>query len=367
MRGPDKRVRQFRVRRRIVFAAPVALLLLFAAGLALLQARASWQLAALQREMAEQNALHRAAIAAKDGQIRALEDEVRTLSDHQDALEERLRDLRELERRLEDLMRRYGDGADAAGEADAAGHADTPVASSGSNMAGGAGEPDGSSRDGTAAGPDAADPAEGAAAANDAAAPVPSSARGGEAAPAPPDKTAADMIRMLNADEPDFRALTGMVDELDRSVALRIEAERLRRLEADALPSAWPTRSRQVTSPYGYRRDPLTGELAFHDGIDISGRKGDPVYAAGDGTVEETGYDSTRGRYIVIAHRGGLRSRYYHLSAVEAEPGDQVKRGERIGALGSSGRSTGPHLHFAVEADGESVSPLDYLELVKED
>lgn len=325
MRGPDQRVRQFRMRRRFVFVAPAALLLLFAAVLAFLQARAAWQLDALRREMAEQNALHRAAIEAKNGQIRALEEEVRTLSDHQGALEERLGDLRELERRLEDFFARYGEGDDAA--------------------------PDGRPSDAYRAGG-----ADGAGAAGIGADGV-----------VPPEATAADMIRMMNADEPDFRALAGLVDELDRSMALRIEAARLRKQEADALPSAWPTRSRRITSAYGYRRDPYTGETTFHAGIDISGRKGDPVYAAGDGKVADTGFDGTRGRYIVIAHRNGLSSHYFHLSAVEVKPGDNVKRGERIGALGSTGRSTGPHLHFAVEADGESVNPLDYLELVKED
>jgi len=342
MRGPDKRVRQFRVRRRFVYAAPAALLALFAASLALLQARAAWQLEALERLLAEQNALHRAALEAKDGQIRALESEVRTLSDHQAALEKRLGDLRELERRLEDFFDRYGDGAEA------------PEATIGSG-----GRPDADLPGGPAAdlpgGGDHAPP-------GIADADLP----GGEA-PAPPEAAAADMLRLMNADEPDFRALSGMVDALDRSMALRLEAARLRQLEADALPSAWPTRSRLVTSTWGYRRDPFTGETVFHAGIDISGRKGDPVYAAGDGVVEETGFDATRGRHIVIRHRNGLTSHYYHLSDIEAEKGAAVKRGERIGRLGSTGRSTGPHLHFAVEADGESVNPLDYLELVKED
>lgn len=320
MRGPDKRVRQFRMRRRFVVAAPAALLLLFAACLALLQARAAWQLAALERELTEQTVRHQEAIAAKDGQIRALEAEVRELSDQQGELEARLRDLHELERRLEDFFERYGGDGDA-----------PPVGATGLSGADTAGD---------------ADTAD---------------------VHAPPEVTAADMIRMLNADEPDFRTISGMIDDLDRSMAYKIEEARRRKLEADALPSAWPTRSRRITSTWGYRRDPYTGKTAFHAGIDIAGRKGDPVYAAGDGMVEDTGSDASRGRYIVIKHRNGLRSLYYHLSAVEVEPGDAVKRGGRIGALGSSGRSTGPHLHFGVEADGESVNPLNYMELVKED
>jgi Membrane proteins related to metalloendopeptidases len=321
MRGPDKRVRQFRMRRRFVFAAPAALFLLFAACLVLLQARASWQLALLQRELAEQTARHQASIEAKDGRIRALEAEVRTLSDQQGELEARLRDLHELERRLEDFFDRYGGDGNA---------------------------PSG------AVGMRGADAGEAARA-------------GGVDDPAPPEVTAADMIRLLHADEPDFRAISGMVDDLDRSMRHRLEEALRRKMEADALPSAWPTRSRRVTSTYGYRRDPYTGETAFHAGIDIAGRKGDPVYAAGDGTVEETGSDASRGRYIVIRHRNGLRSLYYHLADAHVEPGDTVKRGERIGELGSTGRSTGPHLHFAVNEDGESVNPLEYLELVKED
>ena len=346
MRGPGQRVRQFRFRRRFVFAAPAALLLLFAAILAALQLRAAWQLDALRREMAVQSARHDAAMTAKDGQIRELEAELRALSDQQSALEEQLEGLRELERRLEAFFGRYGDGEDAgAGETDAT---ESACRSAGKREEAPPGE-----------GTDRADGRNGTGASAD--------RLYAPGISASPEATAARMIRMLNADDPDFRALSDMVDELEQSMQLRIEAERLRRLEAESLPTAWPTRSRQITSPYGYRRDPYTGETAFHDGIDIAGRKGDPVYAAGHGTVEDTGRDNSRGRYIVIAHRNGLTSRYYHLAEVDVEPGDAVKRGERIGALGSTGRSTGPHLHFAVGKDGVSVNPLNYLELVKED
>jgi len=354
MRGPDQRVRQFRIRRRVVYAAPAALLLLFAAVLAALQLRAAWQLDALRRELAEQSVRHREAMAAKDGRIRALEAEMQALSDQQGALERRLEDLRELERRLERFFDRYGEGEDAATpETDAAQNAAGPDRTDGA----------GASADGPGSASAFADSPGG----TDASARGPEDPDRTADGPASPEATAARMIRMMHADNPDLRALTGMVDELERSMERRIEAERLRRMEADALPSAWPTRSRRITSTWGYRRDPFTGEIVFHDGIDIAGRAGDPVYAAGDGTVEDAGIDNTRGRYVVIAHRNGLTSRYYHLSSVDVEPGDAVKRNERIGSLGSTGRSTGPHLHFAVAREGESVNPLDYLELVKEE
>ena len=373
MRGPGQRVRQFRIRRRFVYAAPAALLLLFAAILAALQLHAAWQLDALRRELIAQSARHRETIAAKDGQIRALEAEMRALSDQQGALEKRLEGLRELERRLERFFDRYGEGAEKAPrEPDEA--ADESDRDRREGRPGG-GAPDADDPDGLGAATDSpggkdtstADSDAGAPGGADAFADRPGVIDRNAELPESPEATAALMIRMMNADEPDFRALSGMVDELERSMALRLEAERLKRMEAAALPSAWPTRSRRITSTYGYRRDPFTGETAFHDGIDISGRKGDPVYAAGNGTVEETGFDGTRGRFIVIAHLKGLTSRYYHLSSVGVEPGDTVKRGDRIGALGSTGRSTGPHLHFAVWKDGESVNPLEYLELVKEE
>nr|WP_232243046.1 M23 family metallopeptidase [Paenibacillus sp. GSMTC-2017] len=129
----------------------------------------------------------------------------------------------------------------------------------------------------------------------------------------------------------------------------------------DAIPSHWPTRSKQLTSSFGYRKDPFTGRATFHAGIDISGDSGDAVFSAADGTVNEVGFDSQLGNYVIIEHLGGLQTAYMHLKKIDAREGDIVVRGEKIGQLGSSGRSTGPHLHFQIMQKNEPVNPLKYL------
>nr|WP_246427444.1 M23 family metallopeptidase [Paenibacillus phyllosphaerae] len=140
-----------------------------------------------------------------------------------------------------------------------------------------------------------------------------------------------------------------------------------RQAELDALPSGWPTISRTLTSSFGYRTDPFTGRSTFHAGIDIGGEPGDPVFAAGDGLVTETGSDSSKGNYIVITHSNGLQTVYYHLKRITAKLNDSALRGDKIGELGSTGRSTAPHLHFQIMQKDEAVNPLPYLRLVKED
>lgn len=126
-------------------------------------------------------------------------------------------------------------------------------------------------------------------------------------------------------------------------------------------PSIWPTDSRRVTSHYGYRRDPFNRSLSFHAGIDIGANFNDPVYATADGTVTESGYDRYLGHYILIDHGSGLKTRYMHLNKRYVEQGDQVKKGETIGLIGSTGRSTGPHLHYEVWVDGKVADPRAYL------
>ncbi|REJ18011.1 MAG: hypothetical protein C6W59_06050 [Paenibacillaceae bacterium] len=162
--------------------------------------------------------------------------------------------------------------------------------------------------------------------------------------------------------------------------SLKYEAELLRarlaakKEEADRvldklrmLPIAWPTDSTRLTSEFGLRSDPFTRRLARHSGIDLGGNSGDPVYAAGGGTVMESDYNQSRGHYIIIEHESGYKSVYMHLRKRLASAGQKVEQGEKIGLLGSSGRSTGPHLHFEIWKDGQAVDPLPYLQLFKEE
>lgn len=127
------------------------------------------------------------------------------------------------------------------------------------------------------------------------------------------------------------------------------------------LPTFWPTDSERVTSPYGKREDPFSGRLTMHAGMDIGGSVGDPVYAAADGKVVDTGYTSARGNYITISHPSGLKTNYMHLNKILTEVGSTVKQGDTIAELGSTGRSTGPHLHIEVVKNGSTVDPANYL------
>lgn len=139
-----------------------------------------------------------------------------------------------------------------------------------------------------------------------------------------------------------------------------LEEQRIR----DHTPSLWPTRSRLITSRFGMRIDPFSGKSSFHSGIDIAGELNAPVYASAEGYVEETGYDRERGYYIIINHRIGYKTRYMHLNRLLAEKGDEVGKGETIGLIGSTGKSTGPHLHYEVWHNHQAVNPQAFLQEV---
>jgi len=130
-------------------------------------------------------------------------------------------------------------------------------------------------------------------------------------------------------------------------------------LFADA-PSLWPLEGR-VTSSYGERQDPINGEGAFHAGIDIAASYGSPVRAAADGDVQMAGFGTGYGREIMINHGHDLSTVYGHLSSMAVVAGDHVTRGQVIGFVGQSGRSTGPHLHYEVRVHMVPVNPHKYL------
>ena len=119
----------------------------------------------------------------------------------------------------------------------------------------------------------------------------------------------------------------------------------------------WPV-SGIITSPYGYRRSPFNESIReFHSGIDIRGGMGTPIKAAMSGRVSTVGYDGTLGNYVIISHHSGYRTLYGHMSVIRVKTGAYVAMGERIGDVGSTGLSTGPHLHFMVYKDGVTVNP----------
>ena len=123
----------------------------------------------------------------------------------------------------------------------------------------------------------------------------------------------------------------------------------------------WPTTSSYVTSPYGYRWHPIYGDYRFHSGIDIGAGYGCSVYAADSGTVITSAYLSGYGECIVISHGNGMTTLYAHMSSRYVSEGESVSQGEVIGAVGSTGNSTGPHLHFEVTSGGSRTDPLNYF------
>ncbi|MDR2258916.1 MAG: M23 family metallopeptidase [Treponema sp.] len=118
----------------------------------------------------------------------------------------------------------------------------------------------------------------------------------------------------------------------------------------------WPVPG-YITSPYGFRKSPFTGARQFHSGLDIGSPTGTPIRAAMSGRVSAVGWDDAFGNYVVVSHHSGYRTLYAHMSVVRVKSGAYVGTGERIGDVGSTGLSTGPHLHFTVYKNGVTVNP----------
>ena len=125
-------------------------------------------------------------------------------------------------------------------------------------------------------------------------------------------------------------------------------------------PTLWPVDGRLIGS-FGARTDPFSGEGAFHTGVDLSAPTGTPVRATGDGLVVFADVESGYGKLIVVDHGGGLQTYYAHLSRFYVHSGEEARRGEIVGAVGSTGRVTAPHLHYEVRIGGAPVNPYRYL------
>lgn len=143
--------------------------------------------------------------------------------------------------------------------------------------------------------------------------------------------------------------LVAITELLDEQPGLRIPD--LRVLTADPIADT-------CTSGFGWRNDPIRKERKFHHGADIRGKHGTPVHAAGDGVVIFSGEKTGYGNVIFVDHGGGVVTRYAHLRKLEAKKNAVVVAGQRIGQVGSTGRTTGPHLHFEVRLDGRAVDPV---------
>jgi len=143
-------------------------------------------------------------------------------------------------------------------------------------------------------------------------------------------------------------AALGRMDAMERALA--------------AIPTAMPAASMMMSSGFGYRSDPFTGGGAMHAGLDFKGPVGTPILAAAKGKVVLAGFNGGYGNTIEIRHANGLVTRYAHLSGLNVRRGQMVDRGVQIGRMGSTGRSTGSHLHFEVRLNGQAINPRKFLE-----
>lgn len=150
---------------------------------------------------------------------------------------------------------------------------------------------------------------------------------------------------------------------------------RVRTLQADAarqaalsatfatIPAFLPVSKPHASSEFGYRSDPIHGGGAFHAGLDLTGRTGDAIHAAADGVVVRAGWWGGYGKVVVIDHGNGMETRYGHMSRFHVKAGDVIHQGQVIGGMGSTGRSTGTHLHFEIRLDGRPMNPQPFLDL----
>ncbi len=129
-----------------------------------------------------------------------------------------------------------------------------------------------------------------------------------------------------------------------------------------AIPSAQPVKGTALTSGYGVRSDPFRGRAAMHAGIDLAGPINTPIYATADAVVDRSQWANGYGNLIELNHGRGIQTRYGHLTRSIVKAGQRVKRGDLIGYMGSTGRSTGSHLHYEVRVDGKAVNPVPFME-----
>lgn len=131
--------------------------------------------------------------------------------------------------------------------------------------------------------------------------------------------------------------------------------------EQVSIPSRMPLGGMTLTSEYGMRVHPVTGRRAAHKGIDLAAPTGTPIFATADGMVSRASWFSSYGLYVSIEHGGEIQTRYAHMSRLNVAEGQRVSKGDVIGYVGSTGRSTGPHLHYEVRVDGAAVNPVPYM------
>ena len=170
-----------------------------------------------------------------------------------------------------------------------------------------------------------------------------------------------DARELIPALEGELFALSTALD--DREVQLDILSELIqgKQVKSDATPSGRPILSGWLSSRYGTRIDPFSGKKAWHDGVDFAGKAGSNIVAVASGVVSWSGERYGYGKMVEVAHGDGVITRYAHNQENLVKVGDMVRRGDVVALMGSSGRSTGPHVHFEVHKNGRPVDPASYL------
>lgn len=154
----------------------------------------------------------------------------------------------------------------------------------------------------------------------------------------------------LGAQDTEFRALFADWKSMENRDTGRV-----------SIPSRKPVDTFKLTSQYGFRADPFAGRRARHKGLDMAGPIGTPIYATADGIVGRAQWVGGYGQYVEVNHGGEIQTRYGHLSQILVQPNQRVTKGQVIGLMGSTGRSTGSHLHYEVRIAGNSVNPMPFI------
>jgi murein DD-endopeptidase MepM/ murein hydrolase activator NlpD len=180
---------------------------------------------------------------------------------------------------------------------------------------------------------------------------IQSTSGGGMGGPYEPVPASTPITPVTTKADPQFRALFDSWKRLDQLQTSLI-----------SIPSQKPVTIVAVNSGFGVRSDPFRGGRAMHAGVDIPGPYATPIYATADAIVGRSGWIGGYGNMIELEHGKGIQTRYGHLSSINVVPGTRIKRGQLIGLMGSTGRSTGNHLHYEVRIDGKAVNPIPFLQ-----
>ncbi|MGG6314528.1 M23 family metallopeptidase [Paenibacillus macerans] len=315
LRDANQPVKQVQVSKPLVIAVPLLALLSISGLIVSLQIQSNQTVSRLESRLQQQDLAFEAIVTDKDEAIQRLQNEVITLSSQSKDMMDRMERVAELEAELQKFIDKYGNG-----------------------------DPKDLGKLSSLSWDESLDALD-------------ASGVGGEFIAVHDNEIEA----LARETKDDFLAMSEMLDEMEKNVPVTLKKAKQTQYTISGTPSEWPTLSTRLTSDFGYRTDPFTGRAAFHAGIDIAGKVGDPVYAAGAGKVVSADKDGSHGKYIVIEHPGGLQSWYMHLSDIDVSVGDTVTKGQSIGNLGSTGRSTGPHLHFEIVKGGNAVDPMPYL------